>query len=122
MPCQSWIFPRVKPEAFETVGCRVGMPGFRVAVIAVLGRGRWGQLVICNGGMWGRLAGAGYSLSHSGKKKKEGQEEKDGLGGVGPLSQTFEDWTLCSSGLFSIPGNSRQGEASRGNTAERSPD
>lgn len=56
------------------------------------------------------------------KRKKEGQEEKDGLGGVGPLSQTFEDWTLCSSGLFSIPGNSRQGEASRGNTAERSPD
>lgn len=43
--------------------------------------------------MWGRV---GYSLSHYGKKKKkEGQEEREGLGGVGPLSQTFEGVGRC---------------------------
>lgn len=30
-------FPPVKPEAFETAGCRVGRPGFRVAAFAVAG-------------------------------------------------------------------------------------
>ena len=72
-------FPRVKPEAFETAGCRVGRPGFRVVVVVGEdGAGRWGQLVICNGGMWGRLAGAGYSLSHCGKKKKKGRRRGTG--------------------------------------------
>lgn len=48
----------------------------------VLGGGgeEGGQLVICNGGMWGRLTGTRYSLSRRGKKKKEGQA------GLGPLS------------------------------------
>lgn len=64
-------FPRVKPEAFGTAGCSVGRPGFRVAVFLrcwVRGGDWGGQLVICNGGMWGRV---GYSLSHYGKKKKK---------------------------------------------------
>lgn len=68
-------FPPVKPEAFETAGCRVGRPGFRA--VAFVG-GRRGQLVICNGGMWGRLGGAEYSLSHCGKKKKKGRRRGKG--------------------------------------------
>lgn len=32
-------FPRVKSEASETAGCRVGKPGFRVAVFCSSGRG-----------------------------------------------------------------------------------
>lgn len=70
-------FPWVKPEAFQTAGCRVNRSGFRVAAFAAVGGG---QIVICNGGMWGLLAGAGYSLSHCGKKKKKGRRR--GMGWV----------------------------------------
>lgn len=114
-------FPVVKLEASETAGCRVGRPGFRAVEFTMEGGWVGGRLVICNGGMWGRLAGAGYSLSHSGKKKG-GQEKREGLGGVGPLSQTFGGRTSCSSGLFSIPRKSRQAEPLQGNIAEQPPD
>lgn len=61
----------------------------------VVGGTGGGALVICNGGMWGRLAGAGYSLSHPGKKEREGQEEREGLGGVGPLSKSNPFSDIC---------------------------
>jgi len=36
------FLPRVKPEAFETAGCRVGRPGFRRAVSFVVEGGGGG--------------------------------------------------------------------------------
>lgn len=56
------------------------------------------------------------------KKKKKGRRRGKGLGGAGPLSQAFQGWTSCSSGLFSIPRNSRQAEPPQGNAAEQPPD
>lgn len=40
-----------------------------------------GQLVICNGGMWGRVGGAEYSLSHWSKRKRRGRGGREGPGG-----------------------------------------
>lgn len=35
-------FPRMKPEAFETAGCRVGRSGFRVAAFTAVGERGFG--------------------------------------------------------------------------------
>lgn len=105
-------FPLVKPEAFETAGCRVGRPWFRVVAFAVVGRGG-GQLVICNGGMWGRLGGAEYSLSHSVKKKKKGRRRGKGWVELGLSLRRCVPVAYFQ--FLETP------EASRGNAAEQPP-
>lgn len=89
----------MKPEAFETAGCRAGRPGFRDAAWEVGADGLSSVMKECGAVSLGQ----GIPFHAAVKEEKEGQEERDGLGGAGPLSQTFQGWTSCSSGLFSIP-------------------
>ena len=69
-------FPQVEPEACETAGGRVGARDGVGGLSSVKEE--------CG------AVSPGQSIPfHTWVKRKEGQEERDGLGGLGPLSQMF---------------------------------
>lgn len=94
---------------FETAGCRVGRPGLRLraVVLTELGWVGGGCLSSVMEECGAVSLGQGIPFHTRVRKRKNGSRGEGRAGWSWASPQTFGGRTLCSSGLFSIPRNSR---------------
>lgn len=112
----------MKSEASETAGCRVGKPGFRVAVFCSSGRGGGVSLSSVMEECGAVSLGQGIPFHAVVKKKKKGRRRGMGWVVLGLFLRRLRGGHRVPVAYFQFLENSGQAEPSQDNTAEQAPD